>query len=70
MAAKVPITAMGSASEGMMVAESVRRNRKITATTSTAGDDQRGLHIIDRSRGWTGCGHRTPSDAPISAWSG
>ena len=36
MPAKVPITAMGSASEGMMVADRVRRNRKITATTSTA----------------------------------
>src|SRR6185312_7199071 len=36
MPAKVPITAMGKASEGMMVAERVRRKRNITATTSTA----------------------------------
>ena len=35
MPAKVPITAMGRASEGMMVAERRRRNRKITATTIT-----------------------------------
>ena len=36
MPAKVPMTAMGSASEGMIVAESVRRKTKITATTRTA----------------------------------
>ncbi len=36
MPAKVPTTAMGSASEGMIVADSVRRNRKITRTTRTA----------------------------------
>src|SRR3569623_1430877 len=36
MAAKVPITAMGNASDGMIVADKVRRNRKITATTSAA----------------------------------
>ena len=34
MPAKVPITAMGSASEGMMVAETRRRKTKITPTTS------------------------------------
>ncbi len=36
MPAKVPITAIGSASDGMSVAVSVRRKMKITATTSTA----------------------------------
>ena len=34
MPAKVPITAMGSASDGMMVAETRRRKTKITPTTS------------------------------------
>ena len=33
MPAKVAITAMGSASEGMSVAETRRRKTKITATT-------------------------------------
>ncbi len=36
MPAKVPTTAMGSARDGMIVAESVRRKTKITITTSTA----------------------------------
>src|SRR5208282_33901 len=36
MPAKVPITVMGSAIEGMKVADTVRRNRKITMTTSAA----------------------------------
>ena len=35
MPAKVPMMAMGSASEGMMVAETRRRKTKITPTTST-----------------------------------
>ncbi len=35
MPAKVPMMAMGSASEGMIVAESVRRNTKMTRTTRT-----------------------------------
>ena len=34
MPANVPITAIGSASDGMIVAEARRRNRKITPTTS------------------------------------
>src|SRR5216110_424506 len=35
MPANVPITAIGSASEGIIVADARRRNRKITPTTST-----------------------------------
>ena len=38
MPANVPITAMGSASEGMKVAENVRRNAKITPTTRSAAN--------------------------------
>ena len=36
MPAKVPIRAIGNASEGMMVAVTLRRKMKITSTTSTA----------------------------------
>ena len=32
----------------MIVAETLRRNRKITRTTSADGQQQRELHVVDR----------------------
>ena len=47
MAANVPITEIGSARLGIAVAETLRRNRKITSTTSTDRQQQRLLHVVD-----------------------
>ena len=35
----------------MIVAETLRRNRKITRTTSTSVRQQRELHVVHRVRG-------------------
>ena len=51
MPAKVPISEIGSASAGISVARTLRRKRKMTMTTSTIGQRQRELHVVDRRRG-------------------
>ena len=48
IAAQVPISEIGTASAGMMVAEAERRNRKITRMTSAMAISQRLLHVVDR----------------------
>ena len=48
IAAKVPTSDTGTASAGMMVAETLRRNRKITMMTSAIAIRQRFLHVDDR----------------------
>ena len=48
IAAQVPTSDTGTASAGMMVAETLRRNRKITMMTSADRDRQRFLHVVDR----------------------
>ena len=50
IAAQVPTSEIGTASAGMMVADTERRNRKITRTTSAIGDQQRLLHVDHRLR--------------------
>ena len=46
IAAQVPISEIGTASAGMMVAETERRNRKITRMTRHDRDQQRFLHVV------------------------
>ena len=58
IAAQVPISEIGTARAGMMVAAAERRNRKITRTTRADGDHQRHLHVVDRRRGSTPSGRR------------
>ncbi len=46
--ANVPISDSGTATLGIIVAESVRRNRKITSTTRADRQHQLELHVFDR----------------------
>ena len=48
MTANVPTIDSGTARLGMIVAERLRRNRKITSTTRRDGEQQRELHVVDR----------------------
>ena len=48
MAAKVPTTESGSAAAGISVADTFRRNRKITRITRPMVSTQRELHVADR----------------------
>ena len=48
IAAQVPISETGTASAGMIVAETERRNRKITRTTSAIAIASVILHVLDR----------------------
>ena len=47
MTAKVPTSESGTAMPGMMVAEGLRRNRKITITTSDGGEHQLEFDVLD-----------------------
>ena len=46
--ANVPITEIGSARLGMSVADTLRRNRKITSTTRHERQHERELHVVHR----------------------
>ena len=48
IAAQVPISETGTASAGMRVAETLRRNRKITIIDQAIAISQRDLHVVDR----------------------
>ena len=58
MAANVPMIDMGSARLGIMVAETLRRKRKITSTTSADGQHQGELARRSPIRGSIRSGRR------------
>ena len=48
MSAQVPSSASGTVTLGMSVAQKLRRNTKITATTRAIVKQQGELHVLDR----------------------
>ncbi len=49
--ANVPITEIGSARLGMSVADTLRRNRKITSDDEEQRQHERELHVVPPTRG-------------------
>ena len=61
MTAKVPSSDSGTVTLGMIVAQTLRRNRKITSTTSAMVISSVNSHVVAPRRGWSGCGRRRSS---------